>query len=402
MARLIMRRGPRPGQVFELTRDIVTIGSGTKNDIVILDNDVSREHCRLVRVLTDYELEDLRSGRGTFVSGQRVTAGWVLRPGSFVELGENITLEYDRGGDTGLNAPVTAQPVFSADGPDTNLHPFLVMTVGMTPGRVYPLKSKTVRIGRDLTNDIVLQDPEVSRFHIVLNWTERGYQLEDLNSTNGTRLNGEAVTVSQAQLLRADDTIQLATMAEFRYTWQPNDLPVASAASTPPSGQRAPAIRDTNEINILGTKHKKQTTSRLGTGLQPGSLVDHLFMTYAREDWEAIVAPMMAILQDSGLKVWADQYLNQGGDDWMLAVEQALSECWLLVVVVSPAALESRYVRLAYRYFFNREKPIIPILYTSVDNLPLELANLKAIRYDRQNRRRSFSELVDAIQQRRR
>lgn len=397
-----MRRGPRPGQVFELTRDIVTIGSGTKNDIVILDNDVSREHCRLVRVLADYELEDLKSGRGTFVSGQRISTGWVLRPGSFVELGENITLEYDRGGDTGANVPVVPQTVFKADGPDPNMHPFLVMTVGMTPGQVFPLKSKTVRIGRDLTNDIVLQDPEVSRFHLTLNWTEKGYQLEDLNSTNGTRLNGQTVAGGEPQLLRANDLIQLATMAEFRYTWQPNETPASPAKNTLVSGSgRSPAKLDTSEVNIFGPKRNKQTTSRLGTGLQPGSLVDHIFMTYARDEWESIAAPLTAILQDAGMKVWVDQYLNQGGDDWMLAVEQALSECWLLVVIVSPTALESRYVRLAYRYFFNREKPIIPMLYTPVDNLPLELANLKAIRYDRQNRRRSFNELIDAVRQRR-
>jgi hypothetical protein len=123
-------------------------------------------------------------------------------------------------------------------------------------------------------------------------------------------------------------------------------------------------------------------------------------MTYARDDWEAIVAPLTAILQDAGLNIWVDQYLIQGGDDWMLAVEQALSECWLLVVVVSPAALESRYVRLAYHYFFNREKPVISLLYAPVDPLPMELANYSAIHYNRQNRRASFNELIEAIRQR--
>ncbi len=396
MARLIMRRGPRPGQVFELNRDIITIGSGTKNDIIILDNDVSREHCRLVRVLADYELEDLRSGRGTFVSGQRVTAGWVLKPGSFIELGENITLEYDRG-EFKNEQPSAPQPVFQSEAPDPSVHPFLVMTLGVMAGHIYPLKTKIVRIGRDMTNDIVLQDPEVSRFHVTLKWTDTGFQLEDLNSTNGTRLNGAPLTPNEPQLLRANDVIQLATMAEFRYTWQPNDLPMS--APPKPAALRVPAKLDTNEINILGPKRSPHQTNRLGTGLQPGALVDHVFITYAREEWEAIVAPLTAILQDAGLKVWVDQYLNQGGDDWMLAVEQALSECRLLVVVVSPAALESRYVRLAYRYFFNRERAIIPLIYTPVEHMPLELATSKAIRYERQNRKRSFNDLIEAIRQ---
>jgi pSer/pThr/pTyr-binding forkhead associated (FHA) protein len=398
MARLIMRRGPRPGQTFELHNDVVTIGSGSKNDIVILDNDVSREHCRLVRVMTDYELEDLKSGRGTFVSGQRVESGWLLKPGSFIELGENITLEYDRG-DTSLEMPKVPSQALNAEGPDPNVHPYLVMTVGLNPGQVHPLKSRTVRLGRDLSNDIVLQDPEVSRFHLLLRWTDKGYQIEDLNSTNGTRVNGVTIAPDEPHLLRANDMIQLATMAEFRYTWQPGD--VAPLESSTKSTRRVPPKLDTSEINILGPKRHKHQTSRLGTGLQPGSLVDHLFIAYAREEWEAIVAPLMAILQDAGLKVWVDQYLVQGGDDWMLAVEQALSECWLLLLVVSPASLESRYVRLAYRYFLNREKPIIPMLYVAVENLPLELSNSKSIRYDSHNRRQSFDALIGEIRQRR-
>ncbi|HEX2905291.1 MAG TPA: FHA domain-containing protein [Phototrophicaceae bacterium] len=280
MARLIMRRGPRPGQEYELSNDIVTIGSGTKNDIVILDNDVSREHCRLIKVVSDYELEDLKSFRGTFVSGQRVSSGWLLKPGNFIELGENVTLEYERTGDTSLSLPKVAAQAFSADGPDATMHPFLVMTVGLTPGQVYPLKTKNVRMGRDLTNDIVLQDPEVSRFHIVLNWTEKGFQLEDLHSTNGTRLNGIPLEAGGTQLLRANDQIQLATMAEFRYTWHPQEPAGEQGTRLVPTTAPTKILPklDTSEVNLLGPKRNKPVTSRLGTGLQPGSLTDHIFI----------------------------------------------------------------------------------------------------------------------------
>jgi hypothetical protein len=61
-----------------------------KNGIVIQDNDVSREHCRLIRVMADYELHDLNSMRGTFVSGQRLKSGWLLKPGNVIELGEFV------------------------------------------------------------------------------------------------------------------------------------------------------------------------------------------------------------------------------------------------------------------------------------------------------------------------
>ncbi|MBZ0290532.1 MAG: toll/interleukin-1 receptor domain-containing protein, partial [Anaerolineae bacterium] len=95
------------------------------------------------------------------------------------------------------------------------------------------------------------------------------------------------------------------------------------------------------------------------------------------------------------------QYLAQGGNDWMAAIEQALRECWLLIVVLSPESVESRYTRLEYRYFINREKPVIPFLYKSVEKMPPELTNLEIIRYDKDNGKRSFQRLILEILHRR-
>jgi len=404
MTHLIMRRGPHPGKVFELNADVLTIGSGSKNNIVILDNDISREHCRLIRVMADYEVNDLQSNRGTFVNGQRVDNGWLLKPGSIVELGENVTLEYERSAaEADLSRITAARQIRRTDRPDPSAAPSLVTITGPNAGMVYPLKTQTVNIGRDLSNDIVVSDPEVSRFHIKLRWSETSFEVEELGSTNGTLVNGAHLPVATPTLLHANDVIQVATLVEFRFTWQPDDIEVERehkpSRSSAKLGTREVAQLETNEAKLLGSKSKRKT-SQLGTGLQPGALEDHLFITYAREEWESIVAPLTVIVQDAGYKVWVDQYLKQGGDDWLLAVEQALSECWLLVVVVSPEALSARHVRLAYRYFFNREKPVIPLVYANVEQLPMELANRKLIRYDSHNRKQTFDDLVADIQQR--
>lgn len=403
MTRLIMRRGPQPGRVYELNSDVVTIGSGTKNSIVIQDNDVSRDHCRMIRVMADYELHDLDSTRGTYVSGQRVKSGWLLKPGTFIELGENITLEYDRAS-AGIELEKVPARITEthSEQPAQESTPFLVMTMGPKPGHVYALKTPVVNIGRDLSNDIVIQDPEISRFHISLRWADRSYEVQDLGSTNGTSLNGTKLAAKSSRLMHANDVITIATSIELRYTWQPDDVKVESPSNrstkTSTKDLNKYTTSETTEANFFAAKSKRQT-SKLGTGLQPGSLVDHIFLTYAREEWESIGAPIMVILQDAGYKVWVDQYLTQGNDDWMLAVEQALSECRMLLVVVSPESLGSRYVRLAYRYFFNREKPIVPLIYAGVEELPPELKGKHPIRYNSQDRRRSFEELVEEIRQ---
>jgi pSer/pThr/pTyr-binding forkhead associated (FHA) protein len=398
MSRLIMRRGPSPNKTFALDGEVITIGSGSKNTIVILDNDVSREHCRLQRLAVDYELHDLNSTRGTYVSGQLVRGPFALRPGHMIELGENVVLEYER-------APGTSElnkvPVRAAGEPTEQSHPYLVMTQGPIPGQVHALTKTLIRVGRDLTNELVLQDSEISRFHLVLRWTNGTYVIEDLGSTNGTLLNGATLAAKTPIALSTNDIIRLATTLEFRFTWQPNDVKVDTpAGAAGGAASTAPTVKtETREAKILQPNSKRQTTM-LGTGLIPGSLIGHVFLAYAREDWEPIVAPMTMLLQDSSVNVWVDQYLMQGGADWTVAVEQALSECTLLLVVVSPAALNSRYVRLAYRYFFNREKPIIPLIYSPVDDLPIELKNLKSVRYDSSDRKKTFEELTTEIRNR--
>jgi pSer/pThr/pTyr-binding forkhead associated (FHA) protein len=63
---------------------------------------------------------------------------------------------------------------------------------------VFDLTKEVTLLGRDVTNDIVLGDPEVSRQHARLTHTPAGYILEDLGSTNGTFVNGERLVTARA------------------------------------------------------------------------------------------------------------------------------------------------------------------------------------------------------------
>lgn len=402
MTRLIMRRGPQPGKVFNLEGEIVTVGSGVKNAIVIQDNDVSREHCRLIRVMADYELHDLNSVRGTFVSGQRLKAGWVLKPGNVIELGENVTLEYDREpAKVELPKLNTQSAPKLIDKPTAKSHPYLVATAGMKIGEIFPLEKETIRVGRDQNNDIIVANSAISRLHLILRWKDNTYEVEDQGSTNGTAINGTVLEAKVPYPIHSNDVINVGATIELCFTWQPDDVKNATLAEKQPPPSRPSTKeflqRETSDNKSVTTPNHKRQTSKLGTGLQTGALLDHVFITYARPEWQSIVVPMMALMQDAGLKVWVDQYLIQGGDDWMIAVEQALSECKLLVVVVSPEALESRYTRLAYRYFFNREKPIVPVLYAPVDDMPLELKKHPVITYNSADRKKTFDELIAEV-----
>jgi hypothetical protein len=59
------------------------------------------------------------------------------------------------------------------------------------PRLVFPSGAqRRFTIGRDVACDMVLPDPTVSRWHAGLKREETGWVLDDLGSTNGTRLNG--------------------------------------------------------------------------------------------------------------------------------------------------------------------------------------------------------------------
>lgn len=287
------------------------------------------------------------------------------------------------------------------DKPSAKSHPYLVSTSGMKVGEVFPLERETIRIGRDQSNDIVVANSAISRFHVILRWKDNGYEVEDQGSTNGTAVNGTVLQPKVPQAIHSNDVINVAATIELRFTWQPNDIlnekeELKKAEQARPSTKEF-LQRETSDNKSATTPNSKRQTSKLGTGLQSGALIDHVFITYARPEWQSIVVPMMALMQDAGLKVWVDQYLIQGGDDWMIAVEQALSECKVLVVVVSPEALESRYTRLAYRYFFNREKPIVPVLYAPVEDMPLELKKHPVINYASTDRKKTFDALIEQV-----
>ena len=67
----------------------------------------------------------------------------------------------------------------------------LVVRQGPIPGQIFELNRNEISIGRDISNDFVINDAEVSRKHAKLTLEGDRYKIEDLNSTNGTYIDGQ-------------------------------------------------------------------------------------------------------------------------------------------------------------------------------------------------------------------
>ncbi|WP_030811006.1 FHA domain-containing protein [Streptomyces sp. NRRL F-2799] len=90
-----------------------------------------------------------------------------------------------------LGAPVAPEPHPELDDAPTQLH----VVAGPDAGGVHLLHGGRITVGRSADADVPLDDPDVSRLHCAVTVTAEGrVSVTDLDSTNGTTLDGARVT----------------------------------------------------------------------------------------------------------------------------------------------------------------------------------------------------------------
>jgi pSer/pThr/pTyr-binding forkhead associated (FHA) protein len=118
--------------------------------------------------------------------------------------------------------------------------------------KVHPLNESVVNIGRRLENQLVIDDPRVSRNHAQLRAIKGRFVLFDLNSTGGTFVNGQRTSQT---VLYPGDVISLAGVALI--FGQDNPPPRPDLASTSPLDvEPGRSERPTAVLN----NHKNQDT----------------------------------------------------------------------------------------------------------------------------------------------
>jgi hypothetical protein len=117
--------------------------------------------------------------------------------------------------------------------------------------KVHPLTESVVNIGRRLENQLVIDDPRVSRNHAQLRAIKGRFVLFDLNSTGGTFVNGQRTSQT---VLYPGDVISLAGVALI--FGQDNPPPRPDLASTSPlnpdpgNSERPTATMEHNTVDL--------------------------------------------------------------------------------------------------------------------------------------------------------
>lgn len=113
----------------------------------------------------------------------------------------------------------------------------LVVQQGLNPGTAFELWTAIIKIGRSETNDITINDPELSRQHAQFLRQGDGYVIQDLGSTNGTFVNYQRVTGTTP--LNHGDVISFGEAVILTY-W--DDTATDSQPVPPPKFQTQPPV----------------------------------------------------------------------------------------------------------------------------------------------------------------
>jgi pSer/pThr/pTyr-binding forkhead associated (FHA) protein len=224
------------------------IGSAPDNAIVLSAPGIVPHHARLSVSERSIVLATGEGNARIHVNARPVVEKAILRLGDVVSLDTvKFTLKPDRDDSISAAVPgyVTPPPAAPADALDaetrTRQLPARVVLRGVSGsyfGKIVPVRGRLL-IGRGSDCGLILDEPEMSRHHAVIENTGDGIYLRDQGSANGTFVNG--VQVRDA-VLHTDDQI---AFDRNRFLLEAPSLPTrGDLASTPASAQ---------EVNITQT-----------------------------------------------------------------------------------------------------------------------------------------------------
>jgi len=212
------------GREYVITGASLVFGREAGCDVVVPGKDVSRQHAEIVQTPKGYLLVD-SSTNGTFVNEERVAGQRILARADVIRLGDeqfrfyadaaSVPLAEPAASEAGaagaaerlkhtvhgLEAvapppspapPPTPPPAAARPASPPPLASFLVR-VGAQAGQRLTVRTPIVNLGRADYNDVVIPDGSVSTSHAKLQRREGVWVLVDLDSTNGTFVDGERV-----------------------------------------------------------------------------------------------------------------------------------------------------------------------------------------------------------------
>lgn len=140
----------------------------------------------------------------------------------------------------------------------------LTVEKGSEQGKVVRLSEGTVLIGRsqEAKNAIALNDPFISRHHAEISYSGGCFFIRDLNSKNGTMVNGETVEAMTDCRLGDNDIIDLAGVITIRFRQTEGTQAVAKEQIIDPAGQSIAVDEQTRDAWVDGQRLEPTLTRK--------------------------------------------------------------------------------------------------------------------------------------------
>ena len=123
--------------------------------------------------------------------------------------------------------------------------------------------------------------------------------------------------------------------------------------------------------------------------------MSQVFISYSRRDI-AFVRKLAGDLETAGYAVWWDVSDLRGGDDWVRVIPEAIGTSQHFIVVLSPDAVASEWVRKEYTQALSLRKKIIPIMIARTA-VPFALNTINYIDFTADDYAANLKLLLDAL-----
>lgn len=186
--KLIVKRGPKRIKEITFRGKTLNIGSGKGNGLVLKGEGVAKNHCSIIRGEKGYYI--LSNESPAIVNGMRIEERDLLE-GDIINVGEYTIISY------------------FID--ESQIYGYLVAVDGPLKGRRFLITSSCT-VGRASSNDIVIDEPSISKQHFRIIIKGENIYIEDMGSRNRTILNNKVIEkgmLKQGDRLKVGDTTLL-------------------------------------------------------------------------------------------------------------------------------------------------------------------------------------------------
>jgi pSer/pThr/pTyr-binding forkhead associated (FHA) protein len=208
-------------EVHTFDSELIRVGRSAQSDLKLEGKGISRLHCEMKVQNGILYLNDLNSLTGVFVNGKRVENSCPLKNNDRLRLGEcefslsidtqadeDATVMFEANETAVLSPPLQGESKTVAIPSINDSAPACILVSPNKESLPLKLKEQVATVGRSPLSEAQLFDPSISLQHAKIISKNGTLHLRDLNSTNGSYLNGKKLDANKDYRIDHSDNVK--------------------------------------------------------------------------------------------------------------------------------------------------------------------------------------------------